>query len=162
MKKQNKNIFSHIIEEDYKAKKQKQNEHFEVSGKAIPLTELQKKNSSVFEQLRQMHSSFAETEESEVQKPTDELNQTKQQDSLKPMNSPAISELYASYQKIKTEEQELLDRKQNLLSMEQNLIEKLSKEINIKKKSIKVLNQEITALENTCREISQELQLTNN
>jgi hypothetical protein len=159
MKKQNKNIFSHIIEEDYRAKKQKQNEHFEISGKAIPLNELQKKNSSVFEQLRQMHSPFAEPE---LPEPNDDLNQTKQQNSSKPMNSPAISELYAFYQKTKTEEQELLNRKQNLLSMEQNLIERLLKEIDIKKKSIKALNQEITALEDTCREISQELELTYN
>lgn len=106
-----------------------------------------------------MHSSFAEPE---MPEPTDNLNQTKQQNASKPMNPPAISELYASYQKTKTEEQELLNRKQNLLSMEQNLIERLLKEIDIKKKSIKALNQEITALEDICREISQELKLTDN
>ena len=33
MKKENENIHRHIINEDYKALKKKQNQHFEVSGK---------------------------------------------------------------------------------------------------------------------------------
>jgi hypothetical protein len=45
------------------------------------------------------------------------------------MNSLDVSELYVFYQKIKTEEQELIDCKQDLQSMEQDLREKLSKEI---------------------------------
>lgn len=160
MKKRNKNIFWHIINEDYKTKKQEQNQRFDVSGKAIQLTEPQQQDASVAEQLRKMHDPFVVTMEPEWLQQTDELNQTKQQDSCESMNSLDVSELYESYQKIKTEEQELIDCKQDLQSMEQDLREKLSKEIGKKKKAIEALQLEISALQNTCRVISQELQPT--
>ena len=137
MKKENETIYLHIISEDYKTKEQKQNEHCDVSGKTIQLTELQKKDASVIKQLRKMHRGFAATKE--------------------PMNLLDVSDLYASYQKIKTEEQELLVRKQDLLKMERYLRRRLLKEINKKTKTIETLHQEILALQNTCREISQEL-----
>ena len=38
MKKENENIHRHIINEDYRALKKKQNQHFEVSGKALTLS----------------------------------------------------------------------------------------------------------------------------
>ena len=162
MKKENENIFLHIINEDYKTNKQKQSERCDVSGKAIELTELEQKDASAIKQLRKMHRDFAVTKEPEWQEPTDKLNQTKQQDSHKLMSSLDVSELYASYQEIKSEEQELIDRKKDLLAMEQDLRKTLLKEIGKKKKAIKVLHIEISALQNTCREISQELGIPNN
>jgi hypothetical protein len=65
MKKRNKNVFWHIINEDYKTKKQEQNQRFDVSGKAIQLTEPQQQDTSVVEQLRKMHEPFAVTMEPE-------------------------------------------------------------------------------------------------
>jgi hypothetical protein len=151
----NKNIFLHVIDEDYKTKKQKQCESPDVSGKAIQIVE--QKDVSVIEQLRKMHDNFAATKELEGTEPNNELNQIKQQDPRESMNSLDISELYESYQKLKTEEQELLERKQDLLSTEQGLRENLLTEINKKKKAIETLHLEIAVLENTCKEISQGL-----
>ncbi len=155
----NKNIFLHVIDEDYKAKKQKQSERIDVKGKTIQL--IDPTDVSVVEQLRKMYGNFATTEEPEWSEPTNELNQTKSQVPCESTNSIDVSELYLSYQKIKTEEQELLDRKQELLSIKQDLQERLLKEITKKKKAIEALQLEISALQNTCREISQGL-LTNN
>lgn len=151
----NKNIFLHVIDEDYKTKKQKQSECPDVSGKAIQIVE--QKDVSVIEQLRKMHDNFAATKELEGTEPTNELNQIKQQDSCESMNSLDISELYESYQKLKTEEQKLLEHKQDLLSTEQGLRENLLTEISKKKKAIETLHLEIAALEKTCKEISQGL-----
>ena len=153
MKKENKNIFLHIIDEDYKGKNQKQNEAIDVSGKAIQL--IDQKDASVIERLRKMHGNFEATEESE--QPADELNQTKRQELCDSMNLHDVSELYVSLQELKTEEQELLDQKQDLLSMEQDLREKLANEIDKKKKTIEALRLEISALQNICSEISQGL-----
>ena len=98
MKKEKQNIFLHIINDNYKTSKKKQNEHGDVIGKAISSAELQQKDASVLEKLRKMHEDF----------PTQSI------DSLD------ISELYESYQKIKIKEHDLIDRKQDLLSKEQN------------------------------------------
>ena len=154
MKKKNKNIFWHIVNDDYEAKKQKQNEHFETSGKAIQLTETQQKNTAIVDQLRKMHDNFEDVMEPESLKTTGELGL----DSTETLNSLDVSELYVSYQKIKTEEQELIDQKQDLLSVEQDLRGKLASEIGKKKKSIDALRLEIEELQNMCRVISQELE----
>ena len=155
MKKENKNIFLHVIDEDYKAKKQEQNERIDISEKTIQL--MDQKDVSVIEQLRKMHGYFASAEEPEQLELTDEVNQTKQQDHCESMNSLEVSELYVSYQKVKAEEQELIDRKQDLLSMEQDLRGRLLKEIYQKKKAIELLQLEISTLQNNCKEISQVL-----
>jgi hypothetical protein len=156
MKKENENIHRHIINEDYKALKKKQNQHFEVSGKAITLSELQN-DSTIVEQLKKMHEDFATTNEPELlQVPTDP-DQMEQQSSYMPTDSFDVSDLFATYEKLKTEEQELVDCKQNLLATEQSLRNRLKLEICKKKKDIKELQVEIAALENTCEEIKLEL-----
>ena len=159
MKKENKNIFLQIIDQDYKANKQAQNERIDLSKRYIQL--IDQKDISVVEQLRKMHADFEVTKEPEQLESNDEINQTKPEVPCESMNSIDVSELYLSYQKVKAEEQELKDRRQDLLSMEQDLRERMLKEIYNKKKTIKVLHIEIAALQNNCKEISQALLPTN-
>ncbi len=142
MKKEKENIFLHIINDNYKTSKKKQSEHSDVTGKAILSTELQQKNASVLEKLRNMHEDF----------PTE---------SMESMDSLDVSELYASYQKLVTIEQELLDRKEDVLSKEQDLRKRLISEIDNKNKKINALQIEISALQNKCEEISRELEYPN-
>jgi len=153
MKKENKNIFLHIIDEDYKAKEQ--TEKIDVSKKAILLIE--PKDTSVAKRLRKILGNFAASKEPEWPESIAELNQIKPQDPCESTSSLDVSELYLFYQKVKAEGQELTDRKQDLLSMERDLREKLLREICKKKKANEVLHLEISALQNTCREISQSL-----
>jgi hypothetical protein len=156
MKKENKNIFLHIIDEDYKANKQ--SGRIDISEKTSQL--IGPTDISVIEQLRKMHGDFEVTKELEQLEPTNELIQTKPQESFESMNSVDVSELYAFYQKAKAEEKELIERKQDLQSMEQDLRERLSREICQKKKAIEALHLEISALQNNCKEISQVLSPT--
>ena len=112
--KKNKNIFLHIIEEDYIRKSKRQ--CFEVSGKAILKPESQQKEAFVVEQLRKLHEPFMVTIESECLEPNDELNQTNQQDAHESTNLVDDSKLNVALQKIKSEGQELKDDKQDKLS----------------------------------------------
>ena len=158
--KKNKNIFLHIIEEDYKRKSKERNQCFDVSGKAILLTESQQKDVSVVEQLRKLHEPFVVTVESECLEPNDEVNQTNQQNSHETTNLLDDLELDVVLQKIKSEGQELKDDKQDMLSMEKDLRGRLSEEIGKRKKAIEALRLEILSLQNSCKDLSQELQLT--
>lgn len=155
MKKENENIHLHIIDEDYKANRNKKS--LDISGKALELSDLQN-DASVVKQLRKMHAGFAVSVEPEPPKSEEDLSRVEPQD--KPMDSVDVSELFTSYQKLKTEEQELIDQKQNLLAMQTNLREKLTQEIYRKKKAVEDLHAEISTLQNTCREIQQELGLS--
>ena len=155
MKKENENIHLHIINEDYKDKKKKQTQHFESSGKAIELSEL-KNHAAVIEQLRKMHRDLAGTNEPELLDAEDQ-NQTEEQSSNESMSSFDVSELFTSYQRLKAEEQGLIDCRQDSLAIERSLQDRLSKEIRKKKKAIEELQTEISAIQNTCREIEKEL-----
>jgi hypothetical protein len=75
-----------------------------------------------------------------------------------PSNSINASELLASLQKMKTEEQVLLEQKQRLLEAEQTLHSKLVKEMDKKKNDINNLKTEILHIANTCKELSQALE----
>ena len=101
--KKNKNIFVHIIEEDYKRKRKEQSQCFDVSGKAILLTESQTKDTSVVDQLKKQHEPFMGTIESECLEPSDELKQTNHQDSNDSRNLLYDPELDILLQKVKTE-----------------------------------------------------------
>ena len=159
MKKENKNIFLHIIDQDYKATKQAQKGGIDISEKTIQL--MDQKDVSVIDQLRKMHADFEITKETEQLESTDEFNQTKPSALCETMNSIDVSELYLSYQKVKAEEQELKDHKQDLLSMEQDLRARMLKEIYNKKKAIEVLHIEISTLQSNCQDISIALLPTN-
>jgi hypothetical protein len=155
--KKNKNIFWHIIEEDYKKKSQKQSRCLDTSEKVILITELQQKDNSVIEQLEKLHQPFEVVEKSEIHELNDALNQTKQEGSLESTKSLEDSELDVYSQKTVTEGQESLDYKQDAPSNEQDLRKMLLKEIFEKKKVIEALQLEILTLQNSCKEISQEL-----
>jgi hypothetical protein len=158
MKKEKENIHFHIISEDYRAKKNKQNQQWDILKKPVLLSGLQS-NIPVVEQLKKMHGDLVELEEPELVQVAENLNQAENQSDCGLLNSLDVSELIASYQKLKTEEQELINCKQDLLEMEAGLRNKLMQEICGKKKAIEELQGEISALQNTCREIEQELKI---
>jgi len=99
--KKNKNIFSHIIEEDYKKKRYEQNRCFEVSGKAFSLSEPLNENGSLVKQLEKLHEPLVVIEQPIL----DEPNQTRQQNSNELTNSFDDLELNEFSQKIEAEEQ---------------------------------------------------------
>jgi predicted transcriptional regulator len=70
-------------------------------------------------------------------------------------NAPDVSDLLASFQKMRAEEQELLETKEDLLAKERDLQSKLVKEIDKRKIAIDVLKSEVQNLENRCKEMSQ-------
>jgi seryl-tRNA synthetase len=70
-------------------------------------------------------------------------------------NAPDVADLLASFRKMRTEEQELIETKEDLLAKERDLQSKLVKEIDRKKIAIDVLKSEIENLENRCKEMSQ-------
>jgi hypothetical protein len=73
------------------------------------------------------------------------------------LDAPDISELSTSFQKMRTEEQELLEIKQALLKTQQNLQRKLVNEIDKKKMAINELRSEIPDIQNRCRQLAQML-----
>jgi hypothetical protein len=156
MKKEKVNIHSHIIREDYEAKKNKP-QHWDILEKPVLLSGLQTKTTLV-EQLKNMHKYFVEKEESELQQ-ISAVNSDKieSQSDCQQINSLDISELIKYYQELKTNEQELVDKRQGLLLMEQDLRNRLILEICGKIKVIKELQDEISVHQSTCREIEQEL-----
>ena len=72
-------------------------------------------------------------------------------------NAPDVLDMLASFQKMRTEEQELLEMKQGLLVMQQDLQSKLVKEIAKKKMAIDELKSEISTLQNRCKELAHAL-----
>jgi hypothetical protein len=149
----NKDIFLHIIDEDYLRHKQNQRVRFDVTDKALELTD--QANASVIERLKEMHRDLEEDPAT-----IDESEQAKQQNSDELMYTYDISELYSHYQEIKDEGQELEFKKQELLLLENDLREKMIAEIAKKKETNQTLRSKIFSLQNICDEISQELQST--
>ena len=157
MRKENENIHIFIVEEEYRRNKTKQNTHDDFLRKAEPLIINKRNHESIILELEKMHSDFEVNQENEsLQTPEG----TKQIDPLpiaESSNSINDLDLLASLQKMKTEEQELLEQKQRLLATEQNLHSKLVKEIDKKKNAINNLKNEIPDLLNRCKELSQAL-----
>jgi hypothetical protein len=159
MRKENENIHLFIVEEEYTRAKTKQNARNDFLRKAEPPMLNKQNHASVILELEKMHSSFEVNQEHEsLQKPEG----TKQIDPLQFQDSPnSINDLdlLASLQKLKTEEQELLEQKQRLLATEQNLHSKLVKEIDKRKTAINNLKSEIPDLLNRCKELAQALEV---
>jgi hypothetical protein len=158
MKKEKENIHFHIISEDYRAKKNKPNQQWDILKKPVLLSGLQS-NTPIVEQLKKMHGELVELEETEMLQVVENPNQLETPSDCEPLNSLDVSELITSYQNLKTEEQELIDSKQDLLEMEAGLRNRLVQEICGKKKAIKGLQSEISALKSICREIEDELEI---
>ncbi len=156
MKKEKINIHSHIIREDYEAKKKKP-KPWDVSDKPMLLSELQN-NTTLVEKIRTMHNDFLEVDKPELpQIDKVDSDQIESQIDNQLINSLDISELIKSYQELENDEQKLVDKRQCLLVMEQDLRNRLIQEIFRKRKNIKKLQDEISALQNSFIEIEQEL-----
>jgi hypothetical protein len=82
-------------------------------------------------------------------------DKAEQPETAKQSNEIDTSELVASFQKIKTEEQALLEIKQQLLATHLDLQCKLVKEIDKKKLNIDSLKSEVHILETNCQVLSQ-------
>ncbi len=158
--KKNKNIFLHIIEENYREKSQNQMQCFDVSEKAVLLTDTKDKNSCLFEQLEKLHEPIISSDpESKQLNP--ELNDMNHQNVFKTMRSIDDLEFNDFFQEIKSEEIDPLEKIEEQASREQDLQERLLEEISEKKKAIEALRSEILNLQNSCRELSQELSNNN-
>jgi hypothetical protein len=72
-------------------------------------------------------------------------------------NAPDVLDLLTSFQKMRTEEQELLKIKKGLLVTQQDLQSKLVKEIDKKKMAIDELKSEIPDIQNSCKQLGQVL-----
>lgn len=159
--KKNKNIFLHIIEEDYREKSQKQIQSFDVSEKGILFTETKNKSPFLFEQLEKLHDPFITTTDPELNLPNFEINEPEHQNVFEIMRSIYDLELNDSFQERKTEQIEPMDRIEECASNEQDLHERLLEEISERKKAIETLQLQILALQNSCRELSRELSKNN-
>jgi hypothetical protein len=155
--KQNEDIHLFIIEQEYKRKKKEQNVHGGSAKEAEKQSLTGQINPSVVQKLEEMHPKFAATEVPEPVQPTEEVGQVKGPQIEESINTPEILDLIASFQKMRTEEQELLETKEDLLAKRRDLQGKLAKEIDKKKIAIDVLKSEVQNLENQCNEMAQAL-----
>ena len=97
----------------------------------------------------------------ETPQTTDRSRQTDPLKFTEPSNSINGLDLVASLQKMKKEEQELLEQKQRLVATEQNLHDKLVKEMEKKKTAINNAKTEILDRANRCKELSRALEELN-
>ena len=157
MGKENENIHLFLVEEEYRKKKIKQNANDNLFRKSEPLILDPKNHESVILELRKQHSNFEVNQEDETLPAPQE---TKQIDDLQISESPNSSndlDLLASLQKMKTEEQALIEQKQRLVAIEQSLHNKLVKEMERKKATIANLISEITDLQNRIKQLGEAL-----
>ena len=157
MGKENENIHVFIVEEEYRKRKIKQNANDNFLRKAESLILDQQNHESVILELRKQHSNFEVIQEDETLRAH---QGAKQIDALQIAESPnSINDLdlLASLQKMKTEEQALLEQKQRLVATEQNLHNKLVKEIESKRATIANLISEITDLQNRTKQLGEAL-----
>ena len=157
MKKENENIHLHNIKSQYETLK-KQPEQFDVLGKAELPKELKTDQTAVLKKLKAMHD-FAVVIDSRCSQ-TEQETLDKQQITDESLSDLNVTEMISFLQNMKTEEAELLDRKQLLLDNLDKTKLMLVGEINKKQKSIKDLKLEVLELEKTCKEISQALELS--
>ena len=155
--KENQDIHLFIIEQEYKRKKARQNDNQGLLRKAETpmLTKLNRR--SVIKKLKEMHPDFAVIEEPESLQTTGEREQVNRPQVEKSSGAPDLLGLLASLQKMRTEEQELLEIKQDLLAKEGDLQSKLVKEIDKMKMAIDELRSEIPDIQNRCRQLKQAL-----
>ena len=158
MRKENENIHIFIVEEEYRRNKVKLNSNGDLLRKAEPLIVNKQSHESIIQELGKMHSNFEDNQEIE---PLQTYEGTKQIDLLPIIESPISIDdldLLASLQKIRTEEQELLEQKRRLLATEQDLRSKFVNEIEKEKTAISNLKAEISDLQNRCKKLSQALE----
>ena len=157
MRKENENINIFIVEEEYRRSKTKQNTQDNFLRKAEPLILNKQSHESVILELKKMHSNFEANQEHETLRAPEGTKQIDPLQIADSSNSINDLDLVASLQKMKTEEQALLEQKQRLLATEQNLHTKLVKEMDKKKTNINNLRTEIIDRINRCDKLSQAL-----
>jgi hypothetical protein len=157
MRKENENINIFIIEEEYRRSKKKQNSHDIFLGKTDPLVLNEQSHESVIQELEKMHSGFEADQEDEILQEPEGTKQTETVQTADSSNSISDLDLLASLQKMRAEEQVLLEQKQRLLATQQDLYDRLFKEMDRKKSEINSLMAETQDLENTCNELSKML-----
>jgi hypothetical protein len=92
-------------------------------------------------------------QESELQKQIEQIDYPENID----LQKAPISELLESYQKMKAEEQRLLDIKQEIIAKQKDLQSELAKEIEKKKMAIANLISEIPSLQNKTQKLGEAL-----
>jgi TRAP-type mannitol/chloroaromatic compound transport system substrate-binding protein len=92
-------------------------------------------------------------QESKLQKQIEQIDYPENID----LQKAPISELLESYQKMKAEEQRLLDIKQEILTKQKDLQSELAKEIEKKKMAIANLISEIPSLQNKTQKLGEAL-----
>jgi len=157
MNKENENIHLFIIEEEYKRNKAKQKGNDDLLKKPEPLALSTQNHEAVIQELEKMHPNYKVIEEPKARRTVKRRKQVESPQIAESSNTPDILELLESFQKMKTEEQELLEQKQNLLTTIQNLHNKLIEEIDRKKTAINNLKTEIPELQNKYKKIAQAL-----
>ena len=160
MGKENENIHVFIVEEEYRKRKIKQNANDNFLRKAEPRILDQQIHESVILELRKQHSNFEVNHEDETLRAPQGAKQIDALQIAESPNSPINDlDLLTSLQKMKTEEQALLEQKQRLVATEQNLHNKLVKEIERKKTTIANLTSEITDLQNRTNQLEEALDI---
>ena len=157
MGKENENIHQHIIDEDYRNSKRKQELKFEVTGKADLPAQLMQNHKNVVRKLQKMHPKFLIDSKPEEKRTNEDVSQPPDTDYDEQLDSCSTSELFSSFQEMKGEEDDLLDQKRSLLEKEHELRTVLIQQINKKRKTVQELESEVAILQGKCREIEQAL-----
>jgi vacuolar-type H+-ATPase subunit I/STV1 len=157
MKKENENIHLFMIEQEYKRSKAKQNGDEGFLRKAETPMLTKQNHASVIQELQGMHPNFGAIEEPELLQTTEEPEQVDRPQVEEQQDAPEVLDLLASLQKMRTEEQQLLETKEDLLATERDLQSRLVKEIDKKRKAIDDLKSEIPAIQNRCKQLGQVL-----
>jgi peptidoglycan hydrolase CwlO-like protein len=157
MNKENESIYLFIIEEEYKRNKAKQNPNDDLLKKPEPPALTTQNHEAVIQELAKMHPDYKVIQEPKPRRTVKRHKQIEPPQIAGLSNVPEGLELLESFQKMETEEQELLEQKQNLLTTIQNLHNKLIEEIDRKKTAINNLQTEIPELQNKCKKIAEAL-----
>ena len=160
MRKKNENIHLFIVDEEYDRNKEIQNDSDDLLRKVEPPTLTKQNHSTIIIGLENMHPNFEVDQEDELLQTSEGPKQIGPLQIAKSSSTINDLDLLASLQKMKTEEQELVEQKQRLLTTEQNLHNKLVTEIDKKKMVISNLKSEITDLLNKCKELDHALVIT--
>ena len=72
-------------------------------------------------------------------------------------NQTDVSDLLAALKSVKTEEQELLSRKNKLQATQNELVKEVVTQIDAKKKGLAALKSEVAFLQNKCNELERAL-----
>jgi hypothetical protein len=158
MRKENENIHTFIVKEEYRRSKIKQNAPDILLTKAEPLIINPQSHESVLIELKKMHSNLEVNQEDETLRASEGAKQIDSLQVAESSNSVSDLDLLASLQKMKTEEQELLEQKQRLVATKQDLHGRLVTEVEKKKATINSLRTEILDRLNKCKELLQALE----